>query len=166
MNSIAFIDTEVEPKSRKILDIGGVGFNGSQFHSNSITDFIDFLRGTQFVCGHNIFNHDLKYIENAIVDAGINPTNIIDTLFLSPLLFPSKPYHALLKDDKLQTEDTNNPLIDSIKAKDLLYDEIAAFDQIDNTLKQILFLLLVSFVNYIVNSMIKRKKAENSLLSF
>ncbi|HWQ43658.1 MAG TPA: hypothetical protein VN456_16720 [Desulfosporosinus sp.] len=29
----------------------------------------------------------------------------IDTLFLAPLLFPAKPYHKLLKDDKLQTED-------------------------------------------------------------
>ena len=142
MNSIAFIDTEIEPKSRKILDIGGVKDDGNSFHSNSITDFITFLRGTQFICGHNIFNHDLKYIQKAVTDAGINSANIIDTLFLSPLLFPTKPYHALLKDDKLQTEDTNNPLNDSIKAKDLFFDEVAAFQQTDETLKQILYLLL------------------------
>ena len=48
----------------------------------------------------------------------------------------------MLKDDKLQTEDTNNPLNDSIKAKDLFYDEVAAFHQTDETLKQILYLLL------------------------
>ncbi|MBP6025240.1 RecQ family ATP-dependent DNA helicase [Ferruginibacter sp.] len=142
MNSIAFIDTEIEPKSRKILDIGGIKDNGNSFHSNSITDFITFLRGTQFICGHNIFNHDLKYIQKAVTDAGINSANIIDTLFLSPLLFPTKPYHALLKDDKLQTEDTNNPLNDSIKAKDLFFEEVAAFQQTDETLKQILYLLL------------------------
>jgi ATP-dependent DNA helicase RecQ len=57
-------------------------------------------------------------------------------------LFPTKPYHALLKDDKLQTEDANNPLNDSIKAKDLFFDEVAAFQQTDETLKQILYLLL------------------------
>ena len=142
MNSIAFIDTEIEPKSRKILDIGSIKDDGNPFHSNSINDFITFLRGTDFVCGHNIFNHDLKYIQKAINDAGINPSNVIDTLFLSPLLFPTKPYHALLKDDKLQTEDTNNPLNDSIKAKDLFFDEVAAFQQTDETLKQILYLLL------------------------
>ncbi len=106
MNSIAFIDTEIDPKSRKILDIGGVKDDGNSFHSNSITDFTTFLSGTQFICGHNIFNHDLKYIQKAVNDAGINPSNVIDTLFLSPLLFPTKPYHALLKDDKLQTEDS------------------------------------------------------------
>ncbi|NCD42353.1 MAG: RecQ family ATP-dependent DNA helicase, partial [Bacteroidia bacterium] len=43
---------------------------------------------------------------------------------------------------KLQSEDINNPLNDSIKAKDLLYDEIAAFKQTDETLKQLYYLLL------------------------
>lgn len=140
--SIAFIDTEIEPKSQKILDIGSVKNNGASFHKTSVADFIQFLNGTLFVCGHNIFNHDLKYIGKALNDAGINSTNIIDTLFLSPLLFPTKPYHSLVKDDKLQSEDTNNPLNDSIKAKDLLNDEIASFKETDETLKQIFYLLL------------------------
>jgi ATP-dependent DNA helicase RecQ len=142
MSSIAFIDTEIDFISRKILDIGGVKDNGNYFHSNSTTDFTTFLKGTEFICGHNILNHDLKYIEKAVTDAGIILANIIDTLFLSPLLFPTKPYHALLKDDKLQSEDNNNPLNDSIKAKDLFFDEVAAFQQTDETLKQILYLLL------------------------
>lgn len=142
MSTISFVDTEIEPKSRRILDIGGIQDNGNFFHSNSLTDFIAFLKGTQFVCGHNILNHDLKYIQKAVNDAGINSANVIDTLFLSPLLFPTKPYHALLKDDKLQTEDANNPLNDSIKAKDLFFDEVAAFQKTDEVLKQILYLLL------------------------
>jgi ATP-dependent DNA helicase RecQ len=144
MNSIAFIDTEIEPKSRRILDIGSVKDDGSSFHKASLDEFIRFLNGTQFICGHNIFNHDIKYIGKALNDAAINPANIIDTLFLSPLLFPTKPYHALLKDDKLQSEDANNPLNDSIKAKDLFYDEVAAFKQQNETLKQIFYLLLNS----------------------
>ncbi|MBS1575258.1 MAG: RecQ family ATP-dependent DNA helicase, partial [Bacteroidetes bacterium] len=142
MNSIAFVDTEIEPKSRKILDIGSVKGDGSSFHSNSITDFIKFLNGTQFICGHNILNHDLQYIQKAVTDAKINSANIIDTLYLSPLLFPTKPYHALLKDDKLQTEDTNNPLNDSIKAKDLFFDEVSVFNQAEEKLKQVYYLLL------------------------
>lgn len=142
MNSIAFVDIEVEPISKKILDIGSIKNNGNSFHSNSIADFIKFLNGTEFVCGHNIYNHDLKYIENAVNDANINSSNTIDTLFLSPLLFPTKPYHALLKDDKLQTEETNNPLNDSIKAKDLFVDEVSTFNQEDEKLKTIFYLLL------------------------
>ncbi len=66
MNSIAFIDTEIEPNSRKILDIGGVTGDGNLFHSNSLNDFTLFLKAHEFVCGHNIFNHDLKYIQKAV----------------------------------------------------------------------------------------------------
>jgi ATP-dependent DNA helicase RecQ len=162
MNSIAFVDTEIEPKSRKILDIGSIKGDGSSFHKASVAEFTQFLNGTQFICGHNIFNHDIKYIGQAIKDAGIGPANMIDTLYLSPLLFPTKPYHALLKDDKLQSEDVNNPLNDSIKAKDLFYDEIAAFKQVDETLKEIFYLLLNSrkefhaffhFIEYVNTSM-------------
>lgn len=142
MKSIAFIDTEIDPKSLKILDIGSIKDNGNFFHSNSIADFIKFLNGTEFICGHNILNHDLLYIQKAVTDAKINSANIIDTLFLSPLLFPTNPYHALLKDDKLQTEDTNNPLNDSIKAKDLFFDEVFAFNQADEKIKSIFYLLL------------------------
>jgi ATP-dependent DNA helicase RecQ len=142
MNSISFIDSEIEPNTGKVLDIGGVTENGSIFHSNSVADFIKFLRGSQYVCGHNIINHDLKYIQNAVNAAGVSNSNFIDTLFLSPLLFPTKPYHALFKDDKLQTEDANNPLNDSIKAKELFFDEVAAFQHTDNILKRIFFFLL------------------------
>jgi ATP-dependent DNA helicase RecQ len=142
MNSITFIDIEIEPTSRKILDIGSVKDNGSAFHSNSISEFIKFLTGTEYICGHNIFNHDLKYIDKAINDARINSSNIIDTLFLSPLLFPTRPYHSLLKDDKLQTEESNNPLNDCVKAKDLFFDEVSVFNHADEKLKQVFYLLL------------------------
>ncbi|MFZ2288039.1 MAG: RecQ family ATP-dependent DNA helicase [Bacteroidales bacterium] len=142
MNSIAFVDTEIDPKSNRILDIGSVRNDGGIFHKASVTEFISFLSGSKFICGHNILRHDIKYIGTALNEAGIDSSNIIDTLFLSPLLFPSKPYHALLKDDKLQSDDTNNPLNDSFKAKELFYDETAAFSLADETLKQIFYLLL------------------------
>jgi len=142
MSPIAFIDTEIEPSTGKILDIGCIKSDGSTFHENSISGFVDFLKGTQFICGHNIFNHDIKYIGQHLSNAGISQSHIIDTLFLSPLLFPSCPYHHLLKDDKLQTEELNNPLNDSIKAKDLFFDEIATFNRLDDFMKQIFFLLL------------------------
>lgn len=142
MQQIAFFDTEVDPTSRRILDIGCVKDNGATFHSNSTTDFVTFVRGTPFICGHNIFNHDLHYIREAIDEAGVPASGMIDTLYLSPLLFPARPYHALLKDDKLQCDDLNNPLNDSIKARDLFYDECAVFHNTDDSLKKIFYLLL------------------------
>ncbi len=142
MHPIAFVDTEIEPNSHKILDIGSVRSDGSIFHSNSIAGFINFLSGTQFICGHNILNHDLPYLQKAVHDNSLNSARIIDTLYLSPLLFPAKPYHALVKDDKLQTADINNPLNDAIKARDLFFDEVRGFRQSDEQLKQIFYLLL------------------------
>ncbi len=142
MYSIAFVDTEIDPNSQEILDIGGVKDNGHPFHLNSLAGFTSFLSGVEFICGHNILNHDIKYIGHVVTDAEIDPANIIDTLYLSPLLFPARPYHALLKDDKLQTEDANNPLNDSIKARDLFFDEISAFKQSEDSLQRILYLLL------------------------
>lgn len=142
MPPIAFIDTEIESESGTVLDIGGIKNDGSRFHKASLPKFVLFLRGTQYICGHNIFDHDIKYVAGALHEAGIDPANIIDTLLLSPLLFPTESSHALLKDDKLQTEDANNPLNDSIKARDLFYAELDNFKQADETLKQIFYGLL------------------------
>jgi ATP-dependent DNA helicase RecQ len=139
MKSIAYIDLEVSPKKGTILDIGSIKNTGSVFHSKSIAGFIAFIKGSEYLCGHNIIKHDLKYIQHAIEIAS---RNVIDTLYLSALLFPRKPYHALVKDEKLQTDELNNPVNDAIKAKDLFLDEVFAFHNLEDSLKQIFFLLL------------------------
>lgn len=53
-----------------------------------------------------------------------------------------RPYHHLLKDDKIQVEELNNPLNDAKKAKDLFYDEINAFNHLREEVKVIFFNLL------------------------
>ena len=142
MKPITFFDTEIAPKSKKVLDIGCIKSDGNIFHSNSINDFVDLLNNDDFICGHNIIRHDLKYIQKFLSHRGINNLKYIDTLFLSPLLFPTKPYHHLLKDDKIQTDELNNPVNDSQKAKELFYDEISAFSSLDASLQHIYYALL------------------------
>ncbi|MGX5687841.1 RecQ family ATP-dependent DNA helicase [Arcticibacter tournemirensis] len=142
MESIVFFDTEIEPRSKRILDIGGIRGNNNHFHSASVSSFISFIKGTKFICGHNIINHDLKYLNGSLKEAGENSYAVIDTLLLSPLMFPTHPCHALLKDDKLQTEELNNPLNDAIKARDLFFDEVSTFNHLRHELKQIFWLLL------------------------
>lgn len=142
MKPILFFDTEIDPKSKKILDIGGVTNDGNIFHSNSLRDFTSFLNGNTFICGHNIINHDLKYLQQHLFSEKVHHLKYIDTLFSSPLLFPTRPYHSLLKDDKIQTEELNNPVNDSIKAKDLFFDEVEAFNRLEDRLKQLYYLLL------------------------
>ena len=130
-NPLIFIDTEVCPRTKKIMDIGAITTDGQKFHSNNIKDFAKFIGQYNFLCGHNIVEHDLKYLSKSIT---MNHFNFIDTLFLSALLFPARPYHRLVKDDKLQTEELNNPLNDAIKAKDLFFDEVNRFEQLDKKL--------------------------------
>jgi len=111
---IVFIDSEIDSDG-KIADIGAVYEGGAEFHSVSAAEFSDFIANAEFICGHNVIHHDMKYILPALK----NPVaaKYIDTLYLSPLLFPERPYHALIKDDKLLSDVLNNPLNDAIKAQ-------------------------------------------------
>ncbi len=120
----------------KVVDYGAVREDGAVMHTHSKSDFDAFVSGYDTVCGHNIIRHDLKY--TALHG---NPT-IVDTLFLSPLLFPKRPYHHLVKDDKLQVDELNNPVNDSMKARDLLNDEIAAWHELTPVRKEIYYQLL------------------------
>lgn len=135
-SSIVFIDTEVSVDDDKAYDYGAVDSIGRSIHTGSAHAFEVFIAYKKYVCGHNIINHDSRYINIA------KQVQLIDTLYLSPLLFPNKPYHALLKDDKLLSDELNNPLNDSYKAKNLFYDEVNAFNALDNELKEIYYLLL------------------------
>ena len=138
MKHITFIDTEVSEADNKAYDFGAVNESDEKLHTGSAHEFHSFIAKSDYLCGHNIIDHDSKYIES--------PSGIIfiDTLYLSPLMFPNKPYHSLLKDDKLLTDELNNPLNDAIKAKELFYDEVNAFSVLDEIMKRIYYMLLKS----------------------
>lgn len=136
---VAFIDTEVSADGRKVYDFGAFIEPEEKFHAASKDEFAKFIRSAEYLCGHNILHHDLKYLA-AI--PGLKRMKAIDTLYLSPLLFPRRPYHKLLKDDKLQVEEVNNPLNDSLKARDLFYDEISAFNNLSKEMQSIYYKLL------------------------
>lgn len=62
MKKITFIDTEVSVETNRILDIGAVKINGESLHTESISKFRDFINGDEYLCGHNIINHDMKFL--------------------------------------------------------------------------------------------------------
>lgn len=119
--NIVFIDTEVGVDRQKVQDYGAMRGDGAVLHTQSAQEFRSFVSTCNTLCGHNIINHDLKYLQLS------GDFTVIDTLPLSPLLFPRKPYHRLLKDDKLQVDELNNPVNDAKKARDLFYDEVEAW---------------------------------------
>ncbi|MCF8347019.1 MAG: RecQ family ATP-dependent DNA helicase, partial [Bacteroidales bacterium] len=142
MPRIPFIDTEVQAHTGKILDIGATNDQDGVFHANALEDFHAFIASTPFLCGHNIIDHDKVYLEKWMGPEKLSDFQFIDTLFLSALLFPEKPYHKLVKDDKLDPENLNNPYTDATKARDLFYDELERFRQTDLLLQQIYLKLL------------------------
>lgn len=134
MKSIVFIDTEVSIEKNSVVDLGGCKPDKTLIHTNNFQEFRDFISSSQFICGHNIIKHDLKYIESAVDEDQI----LIDTLYLSALLFPMNPYHKLVKDDKLQSESLNNPLNDSEKAMDLFFDEVNKIKELQHSHKNMI----------------------------
>ena len=120
----AIVDVEVGVNDRKIHDIGALRDDDATFHKCSKEELFAFLTPVDYICGHNIVHHDAAYL---FADRPCKWL-LVDTLYLSPLLFPEHPYHHLLKDDKLVSEQMNNPVNDCRKAKDLLMDEMARWN--------------------------------------
>lgn len=125
-SKIAFVDAEVGLKDQKVHDIGALRHDGATFHQTDKQKLLEFLEKgkVDFVCGHNIVHHDANYLFDA------PKWNLVDTLYLSPLLFPERPYHRLVKDDKLVSDQMNNPVNDCEKAQELLMDEIARWNEL------------------------------------
>lgn len=134
----AFIDTEVGVKDHRLHDIGAIRWDGAIFHKNDKDALIDFLKGIDYICGHNVIHHDINYLFGKKKFRWLS----VDTLYISPLLFPERPYHRLLKDDKLQTDQINNPVNDCEKSRDLLMDEISQWKLLKKE-KQIIFASLL-----------------------
>lgn len=120
------VDAEIGVTDRKIHDIGALRHDGSIFHYCSKKDLLEFIGNSDYVCGHNIIHHDAKYLFNNEE----HPWKLVDTLYISPLMFPERPYHRLIKDDKIVSDQINNPVNDCEKAKSLLFDEIARWNSL------------------------------------
>ncbi|MDE6652792.1 MAG: RecQ family ATP-dependent DNA helicase [Muribaculaceae bacterium] len=132
------VDVEVGVHDKKIHDIGAVRWDGAVDHSADKRKLMTFIKDAEFVCGHNIINHDARYL----FGDGARPCQLVDTLYLSPLLFPEYPYHHLVKDDKLMCDQLNNPVNDCEKARDLLMAEKARWNALSAPKQKILAALL------------------------
>lgn len=137
-HNYAIVDVEVGLKDHKIHDIGALKHDNTAFHKTSKEELFVFLNDVDYICGHNIIHHDAKYLFADNTCSRI----LVDTLYVSPLLFPERPYHRLVKDDKLMSEQMNNPVNDCRKAKDLLLDEIACWKSLPKE-KRMLFASLL-----------------------
>ena len=142
--SIVYIDIEVNDKE-KVVDYGAYIPPNKTFHGNH-DDFLAFIKGNEYICGHNALMHDAKFLEKDLQIARIK--KCIDTLPLSALLYPEKNYHHLVKDYKLERNIDNDPYVDASLAHTLLHDLIDKFNHLPDYMKQIYYTLLFKSPNF------------------
>ncbi len=92
----------------------------------ALTKLDAFADGAEFVLGHNLIAFDLPHLKAAKPNLRLLRLPAIDTLRLSPLVFPRNPYHRLVKhyqDGGLKRGRVNDPELDSGLALKLFGDE-------------------------------------------
>ena len=136
---IVFFDCEIASDSGAVLDIGACATDRTVFHSADRAAFRAYTGRADYLCGHNVTEHDLKY-----VGEDVRHVPVIDTLFLSALLFPQNQFHRLLKNEKLRCDELNNPVSDAKKAAQLFGRELEAFRALEPDVQAVFAGLLSS----------------------
>mgnify|MGYP000012108253 CR=1 FL=1 len=87
-----FVDLEVNPENGTILDMGAWRSDKTSWHGHSCAELDTFIAQSDFIIGHNILRHDLRYLEGKV--NALSQLTPIDTLPLSPLLFPNCSFQS------------------------------------------------------------------------
>ena len=87
--------------------------------------------GAEFALGHNLIAFDLPHLAAANPGLRLLKLPVVDTLRLSPLAFPSHPYHHLVKhyqDGRIKRGQVNDPELDSRIALEVFADQLKALE--------------------------------------
>ena len=127
------LDLEVSRESARIHAIGAVRADTGHrlVHSGgglaaALVKLDDLAAGASFILGHNLIAFDLPHLAAAKPDLRLLNLPAVDTLRLSPLAFPSDPYHHLVKhyqDGGLKRRRVNDPELDSRLALEVFGDQ-------------------------------------------
>lgn len=162
MKKIAFLDLEVGVQSKKIEEIG-ISVNNTDLVTTSVTKLIEIFEkeAPTFICGHNFLQHDKKFLSSTPFNPFFSSIKIIDTLYLSMLLFPNKRTHKLDKPYKTELNIENQPLGDARQTKALFGFLDTVFDNLGEKIKKIYFYLLFEskyFEGYFAYKKFKKEK--------
>ncbi len=128
LRSALLLDLEVSLSGR-ILKLGAVLreetllYSGSFALAEALAKLAKLADSATCVVGHNIVTHDLERLRHVAPDLRLLRLPVIDTLVLSPIAFPQRPYHHLVKDYKLVRASVNDPVADARQAGVLFADE-------------------------------------------
>ena len=146
-NKILYLDIETS-KDGKIKDIGAL-LDIQEFHERNFEKLKEWIDQAEYICGHNIIAHDIPILSKTFGSAIFENKILIDTLLWSPILFSNNPYHKLVKGYKIVNDsEYNNPLSDCKLTKQLLSDELNAFQALESNIQQIIANLLAHSKSY------------------
>ena len=113
-----FFDLEYNPETQKVREYGYIlGEERGKIDSPAKLEIA--AKKANFIVAHNALQHDVPILkQNFSIDfPGIK---VLDTLRLSPLVFPREPYHKLRKEYLHDENEPSNPLNDAELCKELL----------------------------------------------
>ncbi len=88
------------------------------------TELCAWLEPSDLLVGHNLHRHDRLAIQRRQPRSPLLKHPTLDTLELSVLAFPRRPYHRLVKDDLLVRDAKPNPISDVRASEKLLEDAV------------------------------------------
>ncbi|NLK66088.1 MAG: RecQ family ATP-dependent DNA helicase [Campylobacteraceae bacterium] len=161
---IAFLDIETSKSSDKIYELG-LSVDEFKERHTSVSKICEVFHAKKpkFICGHNFIEHDKTYLSNTGFNQILQTTHIIDTLYLSMLLFPNKKTHKLEKPYKTELNIENDPLGDALQTKELFYLLDAKFSSLPKTLAQIFVNLLYDseyYKGYFIYKNLSKKEVD------
>lgn len=164
LNKIAFFDIEVNVNTQKIEKLGLLidEFKTTETSIKKIMEDFD-IKKPSFICGHNFIDHDKKYLSQTSFNKHLQNIPVIDTLFLSMLLFPNKKTHKLDKPYKTELNIENQPLGDAEQTKELFKVLDKKFESLSQELRDIYIYLL--FENKYFSAYFQHKNLQNNKIN-
>ncbi len=156
LDQIGWIDLEFS-RSEHLLAVGAVlGDQSMHFRdlSNSgqrqrALEQVDRLfKRASFLGGHNVVDFDLPKLRAIAPKLRMLRLGVIDTLPLSAIAFPQKPYHKLVKGYKLVHDSISNPVRDCELARKVAEQAFEVLAREPDTWTRVLGRLLVESRSY------------------
>ena len=147
IDQVLFIDIELDGRDR-ITELAAV--RGSRPAVRCSTPLLPrdvealdrLASGALLVAGHNALAHDLPILAAQLPQLALLRLPAVDTLVLSPLAWPGRPFHRLVKPYKTVLSVENDPVADCLGSREVLGDAVRTLDTLASPTRPLLRLAL------------------------
>ncbi len=140
LHDFLFFDLEYNPGTEIVREYGYI-LGEDRAREKNPAKLEDAASKAKFIVGHNALQHDVPIIKQYF-SIDFPSIKVLDTLRLSPLIFPREPYHKLRKEYLRDENDPSNSLKDADLCKDLLEACVEKWKTFPWQLRLLLYCLL------------------------